>query len=145
MPSAEDIFATFPEFADAEGKDTYLELAEAEQADLWGDVRYQYAIALRAAHMMEVAGLGTSGTAGATGGVTSKRIGSLSVSYASPSTSSSGVGTLNDTRYGRLLDELIAGAVVPMMISDGCGGYGMDWGWSTSTGIWSGLRGWAWW
>lgn len=137
-PTAGDIFATFPEFVDAESGtvDMNLVLAEADQADLWGDVRYQYAIALRAAHMMESGGSGSAGIAGSGGQVTSKHIGSLSVSYAGPSSGAGGAGTLDDTKYGRLLQELIAGAAVPIVVSD-CGGlYGADWGWSTSTGFW---------
>lgn len=136
MPTtAADILESFPEFVDAEGKEFYLELAEADQADLWGDVRYQWAIAFRAAHMMEGAGLGSAGVSG-TGGVTSKHIGSLSVSYATPSGGGATAGTLDNTRYGRLLQELLAGAVVPIMVNEGWSIYGADCGWSTSTGFW---------
>lgn len=121
--TAEEIFATFPEFADADPT-IYLELAEAEQEDLWGDVRYQQAIAFRAAHMMEVAGLGSgssSGTAGP-GAVTSKHIGSLSISYATPGGGGGGetATSLDSTRYGQLLVELLAGAIVPVR-TIGCG------------------------
>jgi Protein of unknown function (DUF4054) len=126
MPStAADIFATFPEFAgaDPDAVTSALELAEADQADLWGDVRYQYAIAYRAANDMVGLGLGASGTAG-TGAVTSKRIGSLAVSYADPG----GTGAFGNTRYGQLLEALIAGAVVLAVVDCGTPACGCDGG-----------------
>lgn len=112
--TAEDILATFPEFASADAT-IPLELAEAEQADLWGDVRYQQAIALRAAHMMARAGLGASGVSGA-GNVASESIGSLSVSY-DTSSGATGSDDLSTTAYGRMLMELLAGAIVGPMTS----------------------------
>ena len=118
-PTVVEILATFPEFATPPtGQSTYITLAEAEQADLWGDVRYNQAVALRAAHAMKRAGLGTGGTLGL-GDVKSESIGSLSVTYGTDSASNV-PSDLATTVYGRMLWELIAGALVtPMTSYDG--------------------------
>ena len=105
--TAADILATFPEFASADAE-VWLELAEAEQADLWGDVRYQQAIALRAAHMMARSGLGTIPSP--VGNVDSESIGSLSVSYETGG--GAGESELSTTPYGRMLADLLAGAII---------------------------------
>jgi hypothetical protein len=151
-PTAADIFATYPHFLEADPDDVtlYLTLAEANQADLWGDARYQQAIALNAACSMWQAGLGTGAASSSSAGqVTSKHIGSLSVSYAGPSSgaSSGGGGTLPDNPYCNMLGQLLAGAIVPITVSDLTLPYGCDGG-NAQNSWWSGFAPFAyrrWW
>ncbi len=119
MPStAEEIFAEFPEFV-GEDPTIWLALARANLEDHWGDERYEYAVACYAAFMMTEAGLGTAGSGGGTGEVASKSIGSLSISYATPaaaSDASAGSG-LGANKYGRMLQHLLAGVILPIRTS----------------------------
>lgn len=109
MPTAQEIFDTYPEFATAAApvKATYLLLAELRTADapIWDnsdDVR-NLAVALMAAYMMAKLGLGVNGASA--GAITSERIGSAAVTYASPLGQASDEDLLTNA-YGRALVDL---------------------------------------
>jgi hypothetical protein len=111
VPAAEDILASFSEFATVpDAQPTFLALAEKRTADLpaWNDDEdlRNIAVALRTAHMMKMNGLGSGSSPGA-GPVSSESIGSLSVSYA-VGAAAAGDSDLSQTTYGRQLAELIA-------------------------------------
>ena len=80
--SAEQIFnAIAPGYAADPDKATHLELAECRTSTCAFGKNYNYAVALRAAHTIEMAkGTDHSGSGGA-GPVTSKKEGQLSISY----------------------------------------------------------------
>lgn len=118
MATAEEILATFKDFIEApDGQDLYVAQADADLATAetfnTDDTDRNWAVAYLAAHRMVLGGLG-SATAQA-GVVTSKRIGSLSISYASGG--SVVTATLSTTPYGRLLQEWFASHVFAPMTS----------------------------
>jgi hypothetical protein len=89
-------------------------------------VNYNFAISLRAAHMLTLRDMNkngvNSGLGGATGTITSKREGNTSISFGSLSgitgTTGSRTGDLGLTRYGIELLGLIAGNIVGFSVTN---------------------------
>jgi hypothetical protein len=95
----EIITAIAPEHASNASIDIFITIAEGlTSACVFGD-NYNFAVALRAAHLMTLAGRN-----GDSGQISSKSEGGQSISYSS---STVGIDNLNQTSYGKQLQELI--------------------------------------
>lgn len=103
--TAAQVQALSPELARLDTPVITLALARAGRrcnADFWGAL-YDDAVLYLSAHLLMTEQPGASGATG--GPVTSKTVGSVSVSYAAPAQSSSPYAA---TPYGRLYAELLA-------------------------------------
>lgn len=94
-----DIIA--PQYASDSDKPDFISLARDRTREAWYTTNYEYAVALRAAHMMT---LTKTRAAGESGSVTSKREGDLAIGYGSVGNGKG--GELNLTHYGRQLEGL---------------------------------------
>jgi hypothetical protein len=108
-----DIIAV--QFINDPNKETYIQLATLRTSqDYFGD-NYQYAIALRSAHMLETNSNAQSGIGGG-GIITSEREGDLAVSYGSTGSIYNRYPDLATTSYGRQLVDLIMGSGLPITV-----------------------------
>lgn len=121
MATASEIFDKIaPGYAADPDKDFYLELADGRtSACAYGGNR-NLAVALRAAHMIELAKGSNHAGSGGSGPVTSKKEGKLSISYGSGSSSGSD-SDLRLTKYGEQLAGLARGNIEALGV---CGGSG---------------------
>jgi hypothetical protein len=102
-----------------------ITIATQRTSSEFGD-NYNYAIALRTAHMLTLADMNsggvTSGLGGAVGAITQKREGNTSISFGSNSsltgTTGKKAGDLALTRYGLELLGLIAGNIVGFSVAN---------------------------
>lgn len=96
----------------------HIELAKLQtNANCYGD-KYNYAVALRAAHTLTLSTGEAGNSAGASGPISGKREGDLSLSYANAANSSnSGDAYLSRTSYGQNLIDLRNGSVLGMSIT----------------------------
>lgn len=113
--------ARFPEFATTDAPtqariEAAIALAKKQVgATAWDDL-YDDGVLLLAAHQYALAKRATTAGgsgAAATGGITAISTGSMSISYASPSSGADGSGALLTTPYGQQFSELrrLVGAV----------------------------------
>ena len=106
-----DIIA--PQFQSDPNKADVIALARGRTSrNVFGD-NYEYAVALRAAHMLTLISQQQSGTAG---NVASKTEGDLSISFSAAEDSG---GSLHLTTYGQQLKQLIRENVVGIGITGG--------------------------
>lgn len=122
MATVEAILATFKDFVEApEGQDIYVARADAQLAstDYFGidDDERNWGVAYLAAHQMVLAGMGSATQQ--SGLVSSRHIGELSVTYATPRGGGYSVGDYSLTPYGRLYEEWLASHVMAPMTSLG--------------------------
>jgi len=117
--TAEQIFdALAPLYASDPAKDIYLELAASRTSTCAFGTNYAQAVALRAAHMIELAkGTDYAGSGGA-GPVTGKKEGQLSINYGAGN-SEGNDSDLVMTKYGRQLQGLINGNIAAVAVTGG--------------------------
>lgn len=122
MATASEIFDRIaPGYAADPDKDFYLELADGRtSACAYGGNR-NLAVALRAAHMIELAKGSDYAGSGGGGPVTSKKEGKLAISYGGGSSESDSNSDLPLTKYGRQLAGLARGNIAALGV---CGGSG---------------------
>lgn len=109
MLTASQVFdIKVPQYSSDANKASYIELARQQTNSCWFGTNYEYAVGLRAAHMIILdKDVYTSGVS-STGGVQSKKEGDLSISFHKESSSVKPNGNdnyLNKTNPGR---ELLA-------------------------------------
>lgn len=105
VTASEILSAIAPQFDDASGRQTLLDLSESRTSSTFFGTNRPEAVAYRAAHMLDMA---TNATAlsGSSGPMTSKKEGDLSVSFGT--TQDTGDSAyLSQTAYGRMLLDLM--------------------------------------
>lgn len=104
--ASELLSAIAPQFDDATGRQTILDLSESRtSATRFGDRRPE-AVAYRAAHVLALTSQTGTWANGGTGAITSKTEGSLSVSFGSVASKADRI-YLSQTGYGLMLLDLI--------------------------------------
>jgi hypothetical protein len=104
MITASDVKTRFPGVFDSLD-DSFLEILIAEAAlliseSLWGD-HYNIGLLYLTAHLASTTAGGSSGSPGAIGPITSRRVGDVAVTYASPASSPSNEN-YTSTTYGQM-------------------------------------------
>jgi len=117
MTASQILSAIAPQFDTDTNRATHIQLAVLRTSTTCFGDKYEYAVALRAAHTLTLSNLASSGvSSGGSGGITSKREGDLSISFGG--TSSTGVsGDLGQTSYGVELQNLIDGNILGIRIT----------------------------
>lgn len=112
LPASAILSAIAPQFDASVGRATFIELAASQTSTVYYGGKYEYAVALRAAHLLTLQSSEGTAAGGVTSGdVESIRQGDISVSYASSSGASSALSAdLSRTSYGRTLLGLSRGA-----------------------------------
>ena len=117
--SVEQIFnAIAPGYAADADKATYIELAEMRTSTCAFGTNYNQAVALLAAHLIELAKGDDHAGSGGAGPVTGKKEGQLSISYGSGS-SENDDSDLSMTKYGRQLQGLRRGNIAAVGVTGG--------------------------
>jgi hypothetical protein len=104
MTASEYITLLAPQLASNALKDDYITMATSMTSSCIFEGNYQYAIALRACHIMTLA----SRLDGSSGAISSKSEGNASINYALVNSNDG----LMSTQYGQQLKSLMAGAGV---------------------------------
>lgn len=114
MASASEILSAIaPQFDSNVNRATHLNLATNRTSSSCFGKNYNYAIALRAAHSLTLSERAlTSG--GASGSITGKKEGDLSISFGS--TRGNNNGDLSQTSYGMELKGLIDGNIISISV-----------------------------
>lgn len=100
--------AIAPQFDSDPNRDVHIEIAEARTGTCFGD-KYNYAVALRAAHTLTLTDRAES-VGGGSGSITSKREGDVAIGFGG--FSDIGVaGDLGQTSYGVQLADLIKSCI----------------------------------
>jgi hypothetical protein len=117
--TVEQIFdAVAPAYAAAADKATFLELsAQRTSAHAFGG-NYNYAVALLAAHLIEIAQGAAFAGSGGSGPVKSKKEGDLSISYGGADAAADS-SDLSLTKYGRQLQSLRRGNIAAVGVTGG--------------------------
>lgn len=117
--SIEQIFdAVAPIYKNETDKEVYFSMAAGRTSSCAYGTNYNMAVALRAAHLMELAkGTDFSGS-GAAGPVTGKKEGQLSISYGAGSSETDG-SDLSMTKYGKQLQGLSRGNIAAVGVTGG--------------------------
>ena len=106
MATASEILSAIaPQFDDASGRQTFLDLSESRTSSTFFGTNRPEAVAYRAAHMLDLAANATA-LSGSSGPMTSKKEGDLAVSFGT----TQGMGDsvyLSQTAYGRMLLDLM--------------------------------------
>lgn len=110
-----------PSFKDDGRFDVVLEMADAQVDKDYFEELWEQALAYLMAHIMEM----SNRSGEASGSVSSRKEGDISVSY---NASSSDEGVLGLTSYGRIYLELLAKKSPGFMVSGGDGVGFMSWG-----------------
>ena len=107
MATASEILSAIaPQFDDASGRQTFLDLSESRTSSTFFGANRPEAVAYRAAHMADLAA-GAAVSSGASGPITSKKEGDLAVSFGTSSGSKGESAYLSQTPYGRMLLDLM--------------------------------------
>ena len=104
--SAESILdAIAPQFKNNADKSTFLTIATSLTSQCYFGAQYDYAVALRAAHMLTLTNR-PGGSSGVSGSVTSLKEGDSAIGFGSAG-NTAGSGDLTTTSYGQQLKSLI--------------------------------------
>lgn len=108
MPTASEILSAIaPQFDDATGRQTFLDLSESRTSETrFGNQRPE-AVAYRAAHMMALSSQTGAWAGGGTGAIASKKEGDLAVSFHGPQGGKAEDAYFSQTSYGQMLLDLI--------------------------------------
>lgn len=107
MATASEILSAIaPQFDDASGRQTFLDLSESRTSSTFFGANRPEAVAYRAAHMADLAA-SAAVSSGASGPITSKKEGDLAVSFGMSSGSKGDSAYLSQTSYGRMLLDLM--------------------------------------
>jgi hypothetical protein len=132
LPTAtEHLQRIYPSLYALADREYWVTQAQTRVSATWYGVQYELAVALRAAHDYAMSGRSPE----ASGSVSSKRVGPMSVTYADPGVSRNGTGGVSDpdlglTRFGRQLLALrrASGAVaVSVAAADALADQGVEW------------------
>ena len=117
MATASEILSAIaPQFDDATGRQTILDLSESRTSETrFGNQRPE-AVAYRAAHVLTLTSQTGAWSGGGSGSINSKTEGSLSVSFGN-TTSKDDDAFLSQTGYGKMLLELIRSRGPAMMVT----------------------------
>ena len=106
MATASEILSAIaPQFDDVTGRQTSIDLAESRTSSTFFGQNRPEAVALRAAHSLDLA-TNAAALSGGAGPMSSKKEGDLAVSFSSASGNSASAG-LSETSYGRQLLDLM--------------------------------------
>lgn len=107
MATASEILSAIaPQFDDATGRQTFLDLSESRTSSTFFGANRPEAVAYRAAHMADLAA-SAAVSSGASGPISSKKEGDLAVSFGSSTGSKGDSAYLAQTAYGRMLLDLM--------------------------------------
>jgi len=107
MATASEILSAIaPQFDDASGRQTFLDLSESRTSSTFFGANRPEAVADRAAHMADLAA-SAAVSSGASGPISSKKEGDLAVSFGTSSGSKGDSAYLSQTSYGRMLLDLM--------------------------------------
>ena len=107
MATASEILSAIaPQFDDASGRQTFLDLSESRTSSTFFGANRPEAVAYRAAHMADLAA-SAAVSSGASGPISSKKEGDLAVSFGTSSGSKGDSAYLSQTSYGRMLLDLM--------------------------------------
>ena len=117
MATASEILSAIaPQFDDATGRQTILDLSESRTSETrFGNQRPE-AVAYRAAHVLALSSQTGAWSGGGSGTINSKTEGSLSVSFGNTA-STDDDAFLSQTGYGKMLLELIHSRGPAMMVT----------------------------
>ena len=104
-----------PQFDSNVNRDDHISLAELRTNETCYGNKYNYAVALRAAHTLTLSDIQNSSGSGSAGAITSKKEGDLSISFGS--TGGSIDSYLGLTSYGKDLIDLREGSILPFQIT----------------------------
>lgn len=118
MPTASDILSMIASrFDGVANRAQYIELAESRTSSTYYGPNQSQAVALRAAHMMQVNEAANASSGDSMGPVSSKREGDLSVTYGKLDAGSTVDADLSSTSYGRQLLGLRRASGTGVMVS----------------------------
>lgn len=106
--------AIAPKFASDANKQDHISLARLRTSTTCFGNKYNYAVALRAAHTLTLTSNTNIGT-GSSGSISSIREGDVSISYGSRGTSTG--SDLDNTSFGQELQQLIKSNIVGVSIT----------------------------
>ena len=112
IPTAADLIARYPAFADVAPATIDVHIADAAQTAVdksWAEPDYAPAIASKAAHEMALLGIGEQGEAAgyAAAGVSRIRSGNFDASFETGAVARAAAGGLDATPYGRAYKRLL--------------------------------------
>lgn len=118
MPTASEILSAYaPAFDGDATRDTHLAIAEGCTSSTFFGVNRPLAVALRAAHSLCLSSGSGAFAGGASGPITDKSEGDLSVSFAKPTAAKGGDVGLASTPYGVELQSLINRSGAGVMVT----------------------------